>query len=229
MKLKILSWNIWCYGNLDQVADFLKTSDADIICLQEVLPKEDLNIINFLNKLGYGYSYDNSIKIEKDGKMVNMGNATFTKHKMIANKTHVLSKKESRIALESTIEVNGVLLNVFNAHLTHAHLKESEERDRQMDILIKLLPKDKTLVMGDFNSLPESSTVQKINKILINTDPSLSPTWSNYPKGCPGCFPQSLQYRLDYIFVSKDITFSSPTAYPSKASDHLPVSVVIEV
>lgn len=230
MKIKILSWNIWCYSDLKKVANFLQSSNADIICLQEVLPKDkNLNIIKFLSKLGYSHYYDNSIKIEKDGKMVNMGNATFTKYKMFVNKTHILSKKESRIALESTIEIKGNVLHIFNVHLTHAHLKHSLERDKQMDRLIKQLPKEKTLVMGDFNCLPDSTTIQKINTVLINTDSGLSPTWSVYKEGCEVCKLEGIINKLDYIFASEDLNILESKVENSKASDHLPVSVIVEV
>ena len=132
MKLKILSWNIWCYGNLNQVAQSLKVSNPDIICLQEVLPKEKNNIINYLSDLGYFYYYADSMKIDVNGKMIFMGNATFSKYKILENKTHILSETKHRIAIESKVQINGAMLHIFNTHLTHEHLKESKERDLQM-------------------------------------------------------------------------------------------------
>ena len=230
MKLKILSWNIWCYGNLSQVAQSLKASNADIICLQEVLPKENkVNIINYLSELGYDHFYADSMKIEVNGEMIFMENATFSKYKILENKTHILSETKHRIAIESKVQINGAMLHIFNTHLTHEHLKESKERDLQMDSLIKLLPKERVLVMGDFNSLPNSKTVQKINKVLKNTDPSFTPTWMVYPNGCNVCEPKGINYRLDYIFASEDIAVLSSKVENFRPSDHLPVSAVIEV
>ena len=83
--------------------------------------------------------------------------------------------------------------------------------------------------MGDFNALPESNAIKKINTVLENTDAELLPTWSAYPKGCETCLPQGIQYKLDNIFVSKDIKTQSYRVENSQASDHLPISAVIEL
>lgn len=37
MTLTLLNWNVWCdNGDLDRITEFIRASDADIICLQEV-------------------------------------------------------------------------------------------------------------------------------------------------------------------------------------------------
>lgn len=230
MILKILSWNIWIDGNFDQISHFLKKSNADIIALQEVLPSENkINVIDFLKSLRYEHFYSDSMQIKKNGNMVYMGNATFSKYKIVKNVTHLLSKDKGRIALQTDININDKLIHVFNIHLTHAHLEESEIRDLQMEKLLTLLPSDRTLVMGDFNSLPQSRTIKLISKVLKNTDSIYAPTWSNYPKGCEVCLPDGIKYKLDYIFTSKDIVVKSFEVGNSKASDHLPISAVLEV
>lgn len=231
MQLKVLSWNIWCYGYLDRVAEFLKTTDADVICLQEVVEDETPNISDYLTKeLEYNHVYAKTkVGVTKNDKTTYIGNATYTKFKILKTTTHLLSESEGRIALETEILVNSKVLHVFNAHLTHAHLKPSQEREYQMDKIIEVLPKEKVLLMGDFNTLPESNEIRKVSQILINTDPSLTPTWSVYPEGCETCMLKSVKYRLDYIFASNDIKVVSSQVRNSKASDHLPISTIIEI
>ncbi len=54
MKLKVLSWNIWCGTHLDQVIDFLEKSEADIVALQEGCIDQRGNIVKIISeKLGY--------------------------------------------------------------------------------------------------------------------------------------------------------------------------------
>jgi endonuclease/exonuclease/phosphatase family metal-dependent hydrolase len=62
-----------------------------------------------------------------------------------------------------------------------------------------------------------------------DTDLTQAPTWSAYPEGCSVCQPQGINTRFDYIFASPDISFDSCVAHPLKASDHLPVSVEIDI
>lgn len=82
---------------------------------------------------------------------------------------------------------------------------------------------------GDFNAISESKTIKIMKKKLVDSDPSSKPTWSMYPEGCIVCNPQKVDIRLDYIFVSKDISVKSFRVGKSKGSDHLPISAVIEI
>lgn len=83
--------------------------------------------------------------------------------------------------------------------------------------------------MGDFNATPDSMTVQKMSKAMLNTDPVLTPTLNAELFDCSGCDPQTIfGTQLDYIFTSRDIKTDSFTVYDVKGSDHLPISVVIE-
>ena len=229
MSLKILSWNIWINGYFDQVADFLKKSEADIIGLQEVVDNDpNRDIISFLKRLGYENVFD-SVEHSWGGKVYRDGPAIFSKHKIIRSETHILSQNDKRAAVQADIIVGDKTLQVFSTHLIHTHQKGSEEQDLQVSNLIKKLPTEYTILMGDFNATPESSVIKSMQKVLVNSDPSSTPTWSAYPEGCRICNPQKLDTCLDYIFTSKDLKISSFKVEESKASDHLPISVLIEV
>lgn len=229
MSLKILSWNIWIQGYFDQIADFLKKSNADIICLQEVKnddPKRD--IISFLNELGYKHVFTPN-KRRWATEIINDGPAIFTKNDIKSTQTYILSESDSRAAIEARIDIKGQILHVFNTHLLHTHQQESKIQNEQAANLIKLLPDKLTILMGDFNALPESLVIQKIKKKLIASDLSFLPTWSVYPEGCPTCNPQDINMKLDYIFTTKDIKVKSFKVEKSRGSDHLPISVMIEL
>lgn len=228
MILKILSWNIWVDGYFDQIKDFLKRENADIIGLQEVKDNDpERNVIGYLNSLGYKQVFAPRQIHRRTG--VHFGPAMFSKYKIESGKVHSLSKKEERVAVQANIQVDNQILHVFSTHLFHTHQQESEIQNEQAKNLIKFLPEKRTIVMGDFNATPESSTIKTMQKTLVDSDPSSTPTWSNYPEGCPVCKPQSLSIRLDYIFTSKDLKVKSFEIGNSKGSDHLPILITVEI
>ena len=63
MNLKILSWNIWVDGNIEEVKNFLKNSDADIIGLQEIGENPQRDVIGFLKSRGYNFVFAPKEKI----------------------------------------------------------------------------------------------------------------------------------------------------------------------
>lgn len=228
MILKVLSWNIWIDGYFDQIAHFLKESNADIIGLQEVKdddPKRD--VIGYLSKLGYAYVF---APVEKawGGDIYHDGPAIFSKYPIIRSEISLLSKTDSRAAVRADIQVEERLVHVFSTHLIHTHQKESPVQEEQGANLLQLLPHDHVIVMGDFNAIPESTVIQNMKHVLVDSNPSADPTWSVYPAGCATCNPQNIDIRLDYIFTSNDIQVKSFEVGDSQGSDHLPISATIE-
>src|SRR3989344_5197219 len=228
MRLKVLSWNIWINGYFDQVKDFLARADADIIGLQEVeadAPERD--IIGFLTKLGYEHVF---APVPKTGKRkVNDGPALFSRRGLRNPAKHVLSNELSRCAVSADIDVRGEVLHVFSIHLLHTHQKYPEVQIEQTENLIQLLPKEKTILMGDFNATPDSPVILRMRSVLNDTDLTGTPTWSMYPEGCDVCNPQSVNTRLDYIFTTPDLKVLSSRVEDSNASGLSPIPAEIEV
>lgn len=228
MKLKILSWNIWYDGYFDQITQLLNGADADIVGLQEVVPDDkSRDTIGFMKTLGYDCVFAPVLTIENDGRT--MGNAIFSKIKIVDSKTYELSKDDYRNAVSATIKVGNVDLRVFSTHLLHTHQQPSEIQSLQADNLIKALPGSHAILMGDFNATPSSDAIQKIRKVIVDSDPSNAPTWSNYREGCEICNISTINTRLDYIFTSNDVGASNFKVLDSKGSDHLPIFVTIEL
>ena len=228
MRLKVLSWNIWINGYFGRITDFLEDSDADIIGLQEVQTDDpERDVIGFLTTLGYAHVFT---PVPKTGKRkVNDGPAIFSRLGIQRSESHVLSQTSSRVAVRADVQVGSNILHIFSTHLFHTHQQHSDVQNEQVGNLIKLLPHEQTIVMGDFNATPDSEAIRKMRATLKDSDPTVAPTWSMYPEGCDVCKPQSLDMRLDYIFTTPDLKTSSPAVGDSKGSDHLPISVEIEV
>jgi len=230
MEIKVVSWNIWINGYFDKICSFLKQANADIIGLQEV--KDDdpkLNIIRYLKNLGYEYTFT-PIKHTWKGKTYNHGPPVFSKYPIKKKETYILSVEDSRAVVRADIQINSQKLHVFSTHLIHTHQQPSAIQDEQAENLAKLIPKEKSILMGDFNALPNSNAIKIMDRVLINTDQNLLPTWSIYPQGCHTCNPKAeLIYKLDYIFASKDLKTKNYTVEKSQGSDHLPISILVEL
>ncbi len=239
-KVKVVSWNIWGGQHLSGILDFLSEFKPDIICLQETI--QDLNGKNntaetIARHLGYKSSYFTSTYEidtakyykELEPRIVAMGNAIVSRNAIQDFKVHPLSEEKTRFLIEALIPANGEILHIFSSHLIHTHQEPSDLQEFQAKRMAEIIPKKRALLGADLNATPQSATVKVLKKTMINTDSELAPTWGVYPEGCPVCKPQAIDTRLDYLFVTKDLKFHSFKVHDSKGSDHLPISVVLEV
>ena len=241
MKLKVMSWNIWQGKYFDKIIETIKTNQPDIIGLLEVDEGITTNTADMIaKKFGYYQAYYRTFEKNRDGEHYLQGNAILSKFKIIAKSLSWLnrdivfdgtSKTEPRAVVQIKSVINNRQLNIFATHLAHIHnFGESKIQMIQTEELLKKIPENNSLLMGDFNVLPKSKIIKKIEKVLLNTDSIKDKnTWSVYPKGHKGCKLTGLDYRLDYIFTSIDIKTLGFETIDSKGSDHLPVMAIVEV
>lgn len=231
MQLKVLSWNIWIDGYFDEYKKLFDRVDADIIGLQEVKDTDtdaERDVIGYLTGKGYHQIFLPVRKTWGDN-VFNDGPALFTKLPMLSTETYVLSKEDARGAVRADIQAGDRVLHVFSTHTLHTHQERSEVQMEQIETLLKAIPSENAIVMGDFNATPESDAIQRMKEVLVDSDPDSLPTWCVYPAGCSKCDLSAVDTRLDYIFTTKDVKTRSFKVEDSKGSDHLPISVIIEV
>ena len=231
MQLKILSWNIWYDGDFEKISNFLSEFEADIVGLGEVVPDDPTrDAITFMHKLGYEHILAPVLTIQKDGRT--MSNALFSKYPIIKSKVYPLldTKTKRRNVIRADIDVKGKIIHVFMTHLLHTHQKPDPIQESQAESLIKILTKEKTIVMGDFNATPDSVVVKKMRENLLDTETNPISTLNPNLFDCPNCDKISIPTtRLDYIFTSNDVKSSLFKVHPSAGSDHLPISVIVEI
>lgn len=249
MRIKVLSWNIWGGKNIEGIIDFLKTVDIDVIALQEVIQEEYGNTaLTIARRLG-GYGAPLSIVAAPDMKISSkwtgpirekeetllFGNAILTKHTILKSDAHELSSGESRIALSADIKIQDFVVHIWNVHLKHLHMTKNNSavidiHNGQADRLLTLIPKEKTIVMGDFNSVPGGYAATKMKHVLRDAEKGLPiPTWETRSGTCSVCPADNSMYKLDYIFTSKDIEPVEFSVEDSNASDHLPILAIVEI
>src|SRR6266480_1308494 len=126
MNIKVLSWNIWKGKHLKEVIEFLKTTKADVIGLQEVVGETTAQKI--ANQLGYEYTYFTAFTTNRHETIFDLGISILSKYPIKHATCHFLStmdayeqnaQTEPRIAVEAEIEINGILLHVFTVHLAY--------------------------------------------------------------------------------------------------------------
>jgi len=227
---------------MESVLALLKNAEADIIALQEVIKDgtEGNTALTIAHTLGYEPPiYNLSMKVsskftgpirEKE-ETVMFGNAILSRHKIIKSDIHQLTR---RTAVQADIQIGNSVLHAFSIHLRHCHVRNATPESQilqkeQINNLLKVLPSEKTIVMGDFNGVPGTYAVEKIKDVLEDAEKDITtPTWGVYSDGCDICLPSSVQYKFDYIFTTKDLKPRSFEAINSKASDHLPITAIIE-
>jgi endonuclease/exonuclease/phosphatase family metal-dependent hydrolase len=105
------------------------------------------------------------------------------------------------------VEVGGV--RVFVTHLDHR--PDPAVRAAQVADMLRIMPRGRKILLGDFNAPPEA--------------PELAPLWRELHAAPTGfTFPaEAPTKQLDYVTVPPDIRVRSSGALETPASDHRPV------
>lgn len=229
MQLKVLSWNIWINGHFDEYKKLFDRVDADIIGLQEVKDDDaERDVIGYLTSKGYHHVFF-PVRKRWGEETFSDGPALFTKLPMLGTEAYNLSKEDMRGAVRADIQVGDRVLQIFSTHTTHTHQERTDIQMEQIDTLTKIVPSENAILMGDFNATPDSDAIKRMKEVLVDSDSDSHPTWCVYPAGCSKCNLSEVSIRLDYIFTTKDIKTHSFKVEDSKGSDHLPISVVVEI
>lgn len=126
--LKIMSYNIGMFLNhkkLNRIIDFIKTTNADIVCLQEFgFYKKTFTQHDILNALDSIYPYHH-IWYKNQSQQINSGLATLSKYPII-KKQKIQYRSANNISIYSDIVVKSDTIRVINNHLESNHLNQSD-------------------------------------------------------------------------------------------------------
>jgi endonuclease/exonuclease/phosphatase (EEP) superfamily protein YafD len=78
---------------------------------------------------------------------------------------------------------------------------------------------ERTIIAGDFNATPGSDVIEKMRTRFIDTGIQKTDT----------ALQKNIDERIDYLFITKDITCIENGVISSDASDHLPIFSIIEL
>lgn len=249
MRLKILQWNVFYKEDPDRIAEEIVRIDPDVVCGQELI--QHLSAVPSIDtakqiaeKIKYQYIYQVADTWTDRKDKSNQGNAIFSKFPITASSyQHVQEPKvnppdpqyEGRVYVEVLLDIQGRQLTVGTTHLSYFRKFEiTSHRKNEIDNLLSILKEKKNnyVFTGDLNSLPNSYTIQEILNLerFQNPGPDFKQkTWTTKPFDYDGFSEDRLNWRLDYVFATRDVKVLSSKIVKTEVSDHLPVLLEIEL
>ena len=247
MRLRILQWNVWIKEDPAKIANEILKINPDIVCAQELkqnLP-ENIDTAETISKIiKYNYFYKEAATWDKRSDITSQGNAIFSRYPIIFSDSVFLkpfihnpkdATHEGRVYFEISIKLESRQITFGTTHLSYSYkLKNTKSRKIEADLLSKVLSSknDNFVFAGDLNAVPKSYVVTKIleNKNLKNAGPEFDKkTWPTKPFDKHGFKEDKLNWRIDYVFASKDINVVSNQIIETKVSDHLPILIEVEI
>ncbi|MDD6252973.1 MAG: endonuclease/exonuclease/phosphatase family protein [Bacteroidales bacterium] len=256
--LKIISYNVGRfalsqYGDYnswkeccDSLMVFLKTRDADIICLQEFYADNVAAMRKYIatKMKGYNLSYfvnENSYSCS--------GNVTLSKFP-VKDKGRIDFEHSANLALYTDFDIGGTRLRVYNCHfqsynISLSHLAQSMEDDYRKTVReteekmkrsiirrpvqveqvmdnIENCPVE-ALVAGDFNDTPMSYTYFRLSRKRKDSFEEAG-SWSG------ATFSRFRPFlRIDYILFPKRYNALSHKVLDKGYSDHFPIEAVLDI
>lgn len=232
--LKVMSYNIHVgqdvtnKDQLQQMADFIKSSKADLVGLQEVDSvcnrSGKVDQAKFLaEKTGMHYAYASHFPFDGGS----YGIAILSKYPLSDVKDHRIiltsdgkSEAATRALLTVSVLPGKKKLTFATVHMDY---RDSNSRFAQSENLVKLFSgrNEPIILTGDFNANPGTKEVVNLQNIFTDTgsDSALS-----YPAINPS-------KKIDYIMVSKANLASviKQEVFPVPYSDHLPVMSTLKI
>lgn len=232
-----MQWNILYSEAIENIAEFLKTHLADVVCLQEMTINYDkqkfIHTPHYIAaQLGYHVYFQEITFMHKSMKLAN---AIFSKYPLSNTQTVWINKEqgsdtfddENRAYIQADIDIGGKKITVGTVHMSYTHeFKPTKRKLAEASKLTKAIESTKTafILTGDFNATPESEVINRIERQLKNCGPEYTEkTWTTKPFTYGGVNATTLDWRLDYIFASKDLKVDTTKVLQTEYSDHLPV------
>jgi endonuclease/exonuclease/phosphatase family metal-dependent hydrolase len=252
--IKILSYNVYNFKSyLDKrrddksILDFIASQHADIICLQESkLQKEGV-----LNPVKLKAMFP-GIKHCQLAHQSNWGGPVTFSSYPIVSMGEIRFDDSKNMVIFSDVKIDSDTVRIYNCHLQSYGINTKEYSvldslgfdDRKIMEMKKIGSKLKkgniyrsrqviklanhistchfpVIVCGDFNDTPISFTYGKISSLL---DDSFVESGSGISNTYAGNLPQ---YRIDYIFHSKQFKAYNYRRYLVTYSDHYPISTLL--
>lgn len=241
MKIKVLSWNIWggYFVDLPGVISLLKKENADIVALQEVKSNGENQGKIIAKELGINFYDFRVFTTDRHDPSFSLGNSLLSKSEFVSTESIFLSdisdyqkdwETEPRGLVKAEINPGGDNLTVSNVHLAYSKdFAPSGMRTKQVKNLMNSVDPIRSILIGDFNSLPDSPEIKFIQTKFENSDPNLNKkTWRVRDKEDPDRKLKP-KHRIDYVFVSPDIKVIDFRVLGDYSSDHFPITATLEV
>lgn len=242
-----------------QILNQLQEINPDILCLQEFYNsnkmKEYYNIDTVLNTLNTKYYHVEYTSIAHEHN--HFGIATFSKYPIVNRGKIVFNTKSNNICIYTDVLIAKDTVRIYNMHLQSISFSKKDytfigdlqddddakdELENSKSILRRLKRafvkraaqaelihasikscKYKIILCGDFNDTPASYSYNLISDDLKD---AFVEKGSGFGRTYAGKFPQ---FRIDYIFHSKDMKCTQFTRSEETFTDHFPITAYLKV
>jgi endonuclease/exonuclease/phosphatase family metal-dependent hydrolase len=232
--ISLLQWNTWYDEKTEHIVEFIRDHRADILCLQELTGDEPRILAD---ALGYQLHSQELPIVSTTGEKRLLHNAILSRFPMTNRRIEWINDPaarggyggEARAYVAVELDVNSNAVTIGTTHLSYTHEFEDAgfKRD-ETDRLLKAIAGqgDRFVLAGDLNAMPGSYTVSELAKRFVSAGPDDDQkTWTTKPFSYNGFEANTLDWRLDYVFMTPDIRSVKSAVLPTKYSDHLPVRV----
>jgi len=222
--------------NLERVASLIRSTDADLVLLQEVdrgtKRSGGVDQVGRLQELtSYDSAFGPSLSHYDGGEY---GIAILTREEIGFHATTPLrvnpvqtragGSHEPRVALALFANVRGAVWRAINTHLDPA---EGDARAQEIAKLLEVVREEASagtplVVGGDFNSTPDAPVLQPLLKA------GLRDSWTECGQGDGFTYPADQPAkRIDYLFLAGNLRCASAQVLDLQISDHRPLLVTI--
>ena len=230
----------------DSVLAYLRTTDADIICLQEFRAPKGVDVREYLAEVMPGYNSEYYTNITGLGPY---GNVILSRFPVVGRGKFDFDES-ANMALYADLDIGGKVMRVYDCHFESYSLslprmvkaftsreddkvQEAEEkmrtsitrRPQQVDIVLQDIRNSpvESIVTGDFNDTPMSFTYQQLKKgkkdSFIEAGKGLGGTYS-------GLWPF---IRIDYVLYPEKCEAVYHKVVRKKYSDHYPIVTRLKI
>lgn len=222
--------------NLDAVASLIRSSDPNLVLLQEVdRGTARSGQVDQVARLQEATKYDAAFGpslLHYDGGQY--GIAVLSREEIGYSSTVPLPVKpvetraggshEPRVALALFFDVHGTVWRAVNTHLDPV---DGDSRAQEIAALLAVVREEKSagtplVVGGDFNSTPDDPVMQPLQKA------GLRDSWVECGQGDGFTYPADKPVkRIDYLFLAGNVRCVSAQVLDMQVSDHRPLLVTI--
>jgi endonuclease/exonuclease/phosphatase family metal-dependent hydrolase len=231
--MKLMSFNTQhCLNYLEKRVDYeimaraIGTVGADIVGLNEMRdtgshPRYTAQVKTLAKLTGLENHYF-AKAIDFDGNPY--GNGLISRFSIVSAETIKIPDPEPKKYdgyYESRCVLKAKLDNGLTVLAVHFGLNP-DEQENAVHTILPLLEKEKCILMGDFNVVPDDKILLPIRERMVDTAEFFDAPKLSFPSDNP-------TIKIDYIFVSKDIQVVEADIPAIVAADHRPHTATVVV
>ncbi len=229
-QMKVMSFNVgrcqtypdYVDESCEAMADVIKACEPDVVCFNEIyggnIFDNQVKKIAELTGLEHYFMADAIIYDNKP-----FGNAVISRIPIASAEKISIPDPEVKTGsdyYETRCILKAKLQNGVTVIATHIGLNDDEKLNA-VDAILRNLENEKCVLAGDFNMTPDNSMLKPIYEKMTDTAICFKNELASFPSDNP-------DKKLDYIFISNDLTVNTADIPAIIVSDHRPYLAEIE-